>query len=133
MPNLAKLAFKFAFLISSSASVERSFSKLDKVQKGDRKSLNSETLKFLLFLYFTSDKLPLLIDLIQNCEILNFYREIRQKLQRIATCNSKQYTAKFRRAWPQRANQRAQTVRGRCEFAQAKFVVVTLCSAAITQ
>ena len=33
MPNLAKLAFKFAFLISSSASVVRNFSKPEKVLK----------------------------------------------------------------------------------------------------
>ena len=57
MPSLAKLAFKFAFLISSSATVERSFSKLDKILKEDRKSLNSENLKCLLFLYFNSGKL----------------------------------------------------------------------------
>ena len=57
MLKLAKLVFKFAFLISSSAGVERSFSKLDKVLKEDRKSLNSETLKCLLFLYFNSGKL----------------------------------------------------------------------------
>ena len=56
LPELAKLAFQYAFLVSSLPGVERSFSYYRKILEPERKRLLSKTIKHLLFLYVKSDK-----------------------------------------------------------------------------
>ena len=57
LPNLSKIALVYGFLVCSSASVERCFSKYDKLLSEDRKSLSPDSIKHLMFIYFNSGKL----------------------------------------------------------------------------
>ena len=52
LPKLSKLAFKYAFLMVTSASAERSFSYYNKLLTTDRRSLKEDTISKLLMLYF---------------------------------------------------------------------------------
>ena len=54
LPKLHQLAFDFAFLPSSSASVERTFSYFKKLLSDDRERMEETTTEYMLFLYVNS-------------------------------------------------------------------------------
>ena len=55
LPILSKIGRTYGFLVGSSSCVERIFTYYNKVLSADRASLNSETIKQLMFLYCNSD------------------------------------------------------------------------------
>ena len=55
LPVLSKVGGTDGFLVGSSSCVERTFTNYNKVLSADRASLNSETIKQLMFLYCNSD------------------------------------------------------------------------------
>ena len=57
LPALSNIAMDHAFIISSSAPVERVFSYYNKLLQDDRSRLIEEHLKQLLFLYVNASKL----------------------------------------------------------------------------
>ena len=57
LPLMSKLATKHAFLVGSSACVERAFSYYSKILSDERTSLDENNLRMLMFLYFNSGKL----------------------------------------------------------------------------
>ena len=57
LPNLYKLAEKYAYLVATSAAVERAFSFYNKLLSDDRRRLDEATLDKLLFIYFNVNKL----------------------------------------------------------------------------
>ena len=55
LPILSKIGRTYGFLVGSSSCAERIFTYYNKVLSADRASLNSETIKQLMFLYCNSD------------------------------------------------------------------------------
>ena len=55
LPVFSKIGRTYEFLVGSSSCVERISTYYNKVLSPDRVSLNSETIKQFMFLYFTSD------------------------------------------------------------------------------
>ena len=50
LPTISALAFEYAFLVCSSAGVERSFTFYNKFLEEERQRMDSKTLKYLLFM-----------------------------------------------------------------------------------
>ena len=57
LPNIYKLAEKYAYLVVTSAAVERAFSFYNKLLSDDRRRLDEAILDKLLFIYFNVNKL----------------------------------------------------------------------------
>ena len=57
LPNIYKLAEKYAYLVVTSAAVERAFSFYNKLLSDDRRRLDEAILDKLLFIYCNVNKL----------------------------------------------------------------------------
>ena len=60
LPTLSALVLCYGFLFSTSADVERTFSKYNSLLADDRKSLSDESLKKILFLFYNLNWIELL-------------------------------------------------------------------------